>query len=469
MSNRRPPRGRRPRDEQPAPEQLSAEQAAAAEAAAAEAVAAESAAAHAAAADETAAVPVASSGSQPGRGRPRREREGFRPRGFEDVQELSDEEVERRVSVRGGAPPRAPVERPVRTARPPRREERTVARDSLLLIGLVIVGLVTVRLLLPDGPLTAVSTSSPGATLTAAGSPSAGAPSPSRTPSLITLPPGVTPTPGPPVTEAPPTVAPTPTPTLKPGETPHPTPKPTPKPTAKPTAGPPATATVLVKMHVVNNSGGDAQAGDWTMTIGGEAGSSASDNNFPGSEDGTSVTIPAGQGFQVLDDNSQAGYAKSVQGTCLLSNNSAGLTPGAEVTCTITRNDRPRVLVKTHVINDDGGSAEANAWNVTMNSANAAPPTFEGTEAGRLVIIGIDLDFQVQMSGPTGYTETDRSGNCGGLTTVDDPETTCTVTFNDDPPPPSPLGLAPIPFLPVLPVISVPLLRPRRWRTTPTG
>jgi hypothetical protein len=87
---------------------------------------------------------------KPPRGRPRR------PKGYDDEAVLSEEEVARRVDVRGGGTPRAPIERaPVRAPRTPRRPERTGARDSLLLIGLVIVGLVAVRLFLPDGPLTA--------------------------------------------------------------------------------------------------------------------------------------------------------------------------------------------------------------------------------------------------------------------------------------------------------------------------
>jgi hypothetical protein len=452
VSSRRPPRDRRPKNEQPAP-QLPLDQAAPDQAAPDQAPDAQAAA-------EAIAGPVA--GSQPGRGRPRREREGFRPRGFEDVPELSDEEVERRVGVRGGAPPRAPVERPVRTARPPRREERTVARDSLLLIGLVVVGLVTVRLLLPDGPLTAVSSSSPGTSLTAISSPGASGPGPSRTPSLITLPPGLTPSPGTVVTDGPPTEPPAPTPTLRPGQTPAPTAKPTPKPTAKPTAGP-TTAEILIKFAVVKDSGGSSAAdpSDWLIVIKGDAAPYASDNNFTATTSGTTVIIPAGMGYRIVDNNARPDFAAfPVDSDCYKVNGGGGLAPGAKVTCVITRDDKPRIKVVTTV--NGGGPSSAGDVNVTVSGGEATPASFPGESAGRDVVVGFGLTYTISMSNLADYDKSAGVGACGPQALpLDSPPQQCEFTYTYNPPAtPEPTALV-VPFLP--------LLRPRRWRTTPTG
>lgn len=401
----------------------------------------------------------------PKRPRTPRGRPGLQPKGFDDVPILSDEEVERRVGVRGGGAPQAPIERAARVPRSPRRRERSTARDSLLLIGLVIAGLVAVRVFLPDGPLTASATSSPGASLVAIDSvgpsPSAAATAALHTVvPVITLPPGS-------ATPVPPTAAPTPEPTAAPPTgTPKPrvTPRPTVKlPTAPPTPPPTAAnrATLIVVMHVVNNSGGSTPASAWKVSIGGEAGGAASKNNFAGSETGTTLTIPAGQGYRVADDASQAGYAPRLPSPECTSPTGVGLAAGATVTCTLTRNDRPHVTVVVHVT---GGSATANQWAVTVTSANASPKNFQGSEAGVEVIFGFDLSYSIATSGgPSGYAES-QDPVCSSTVGrgIDDPPAVC--TFTEDP-----TATAPASTGTVIPLLLVPLRRPRRWRPTTTG
>lgn len=397
------------------------------------------------------------SGRKPPRGRPR-------PKGFDDVPILSDEEVERRVDVRGGAAPHGPVERAPRVVRPPRRKERTVARDSLLLIGLVIVGLVAVRVLLPDGPLSPAASNSPSGTQAVVASVPPASATSSQAPTLvpvITLPPGsALPTAIVEPTAEPTTPAPTSTP--RPGTTPKPTPKVTPKPTPVPTPVPtaPNRATLIVIMDVINNSGGSTPASAWTMVLSRDAAGGASKNNFAGSESGTTLTIPAGQGYLVQDDASQAGYAPRLSSADCSRPNGVGLAAGAVVTCTITRNDRPRVRVVTHVVNDNVGTASAADWGVSVTSANATPSSFAGSESGTVVVLGFDLSYSISISGPAEYAES-TTGDCSstlGLG-VDAPATLCTFTLDD--PAPGPTGF--------IPWVVLPLLRPRRWRTTATG
>ena len=395
---------------------------------------------------------------QPPRGRPRP-----RPRGFDDVPELSDEEVERRVGVRAGAAPRVPIERTARPTRPARREERTTARDSLLLVGLVVVGLVAVRVFLPDGPMTAASTSAPSgsqAAVVTSGPTSSAAPA-TLVP-VITLPPGSAEPSASVEPSLEPTVEPTvpgPTPTLRPGETPRPTPRTTPKPTTAPTPGPTALnrATLIVVMHVVNNNGASSVASDWRMHISGEAASGASVNDFAGSESGRSVSIPAGAGYSVVDDASQAGYARYHSGDCFREPG-LGLAAGSTATCTITENDRPRLLVITDVTNDDGGTASPSDWAVTIVTQTATPKNFSGSGSGVSVILGAGLQYTVTMSGPADYDKVSTGAACSGSLGIDDPNATCTIAFDD---------VAPSPTV-LLPPLMLAALRPRRWRTIAT-
>ncbi|HET7181371.1 MAG TPA: hypothetical protein VFI15_03980 [Candidatus Limnocylindrales bacterium] len=414
---------------------------------------------------------------KPPRGRPRR------PKDVVDEAILSDAEVARRVDVRGGGTPRAPIERaPARAPRAPaRRSERTGARDSLLLIGLVIVGLVAVRLFLPDGPLTASATASPGGSQAAVATAS---PVPLETAAptggLITLPPSsfdASPSVAP-ITAPPITAPPAPTPTLKPGQTPAPTPRvtPTPKPTKTPTpthtpvptqTSGPGTATLIVEMHVINNSGGSAVSTDWTMRILGEIGLGVSTNNFPGQESGTTVTVTADKGYQVSDNNAVAGYLGDVSDPDCHPVN--GIPAGSTHTCTVIRNDKPRVSVITEVVNDDLGVAGPGDWTVSVTGANAKPSTFSGVGgSGKLVIVDANMTYTVSMDGPTGYTQTGTSGDCNTSRGINDAETSCTITFNDDPAPTVPAGVPTAVFL-FPPLLSPRRWIPRRWRSTRAG
>ena len=412
---------------------------------------------------------------------PRRPRQPPRPKGFDDVPELTPEEVERRIDVRGGGAPLAPVERPVREVRDLRRKgsRRKGARESLLLLGLAVIGLVTVRLVLPDGPLTASATNAPSGSAAAISSVVPPTLGPLQTPHLVTLPPMASPSgvpgTGVPPTDAGPTLEPVPTPTLRPGQTPRPTPVPTTKPT--PTAGPtgPNRATVIVKMVVINNSGGSASAADWDMVLTGEGGSGASPNNFPGSATGTAVSIPAGKGYRVIDDASVDGYAGRVDSAdCFRADGGGGLAAGTTVTCTITRNDRPRVRVITDVINNDGGGAKASDVNVTVSGANATPSSFSGSEVGVVVVVGFNLTYTVTQSNLGGYVKS-SSGACSGSLGVDAPIAECRFTFNDEPPPPTEPPPTDEPTEPLAPTVPLAWLFPawgaavlggrRRWTT----
>ncbi|MEJ0021851.1 MAG: ice-binding family protein [Candidatus Doudnabacteria bacterium] len=95
-----------------------------------------------------------------------------------------------------------------------------------------------------------------------------------------------------------------------------------------------------------------------------------------------------------------------------------------------------------HVINDNGGTAVASDFTMTVNGVIGTPTTFPGVESpGVLVTIQDDSFYSVIETGPSSYTAT-FSADCTG--TLSPFETkTCTVTNDDIPPtlPPS-LGAA---------------------------
>ena len=91
----------------------------------------------------------------------------------------------------------------------------------------------------------------------------------------------------------------------------------------------PATATLIVVKHVVNNNGGTKNAGDFTMQV---TGSGASPSSFPGSESGTTVTLNAGA-YSVAEV-AVANYFATFSADC-----SGTIAAGETRTCTVTNSD----------------------------------------------------------------------------------------------------------------------------------
>jgi len=99
--------------------------------------------------------------------------------------------------------------------------------------------------------------------------------------------------------------------------------------------GPSATLTVI--KHVINDSGGTAVAGDFTISIQGVTAQTGS-GEFPGEESpGTTVTVDTGN-YNVAETNGPSGYTVTYSSDC-----SGVLADGDSKTCTITNND-----VRTH-------------------------------------------------------------------------------------------------------------------------
>jgi hypothetical protein len=191
------------------------------------------------------------------------------------------------------------------------------------------------------------------------------------------------------------------------------------------------TATLTVCKHVVNNNGGHAVAGDFTITITGITATGG--NSFGGVEPPGCVTRETTVGsFDIHEAGKDAyttnGYASSFASGC------SGLIADGEIrTCTITNDDKPaHVVVIKHVIKDDGGTASAAAFSMSTHGTHATPADgFPGAESPGTKVTMDAGTFTVTESGPSGYA-TSLAGTCSGSIDIGD-NVTCTVTNDDIP------------------------------------
>ena len=198
-------------------------------------------------------------------------------------------------------------------------------------------------------------------------------------------------------------------------------------------------ATLTLVKEVVNDNGGTAEPADWTLsadgptTITGTSGSAAV----------TGATVDAGE-YALSEADGPAGYDAS-DWTCTgatLEGSTVTLANGANVTCTITNDDRSATLTLVkEVVNDNGGGAEPTDWTLTADG----PTTITGT-SGSAAVTGADVDpgdyVLSEADGPDGYTASDWTCTTaiGEVSVVDGSvpvalgeSVTCTITNDDQP------------------------------------
>ncbi len=178
---------------------------------------------------------------------------------------------------------------------------------------------------------------------------------------------------------------------------------------------------LIVIKHVINDSGGTAVASDFTLDSGG---ANDSPDDFAGAEDpGTTVTLDAGS-YNVTESG-PSGYSASFSTDC-----SGTIAVGETKTCTVTNDDvAATLIVIKHVINDNGGTAVASDFTLDAGGADDTPDNFAGEEAPGTVVSLDAGSYNVEESGPSGYTAS-FSADCSGTIAVGETKT-CTVT-NDD-------------------------------------
>jgi hypothetical protein len=186
---------------------------------------------------------------------------------------------------------------------------------------------------------------------------------------------------------------------------------------------------LTIVKHVVNNSGGSALAGAWTMNV---ANGPTVVAPFAGSEAGITKEVLPGT-YNISESNGPNGYALTYSDNC--PGGVISIALGESKTCTLTNDDQPgQLIVIKHVVNNSGGSAAAANW--TMNVGGPTQLSFPGAEspginnpvsAGNYVI--------GESGGPAGYTLS-FSGDCnsqGQVSIALGQTRTCTLTNDDQP------------------------------------
>ena len=178
----------------------------------------------------------------------------------------------------------------------------------------------------------------------------------------------------------------------------------------------------LVK-QVVNDNGGSAVASNFTLTASGPTSISG-----PG---GVSSGASFSAGTYALSETAVPGYtAGSWSCTGTGTQNGASITLGLaqSATCTITNNDQPATLiVKKVVVNDNGGTKQAQNFSFQVNGGSAQPFQADG-QNDLTVNAGT---YNVVEPAVAGYATT--YDNCSGVVIAPGGTATCTVTNNDIP------------------------------------
>ena len=210
---------------------------------------------------------------------------------------------------------------------------------------------------------------------------------------------------------------------------------------------------------VINNNGGTALPGQFTLIATGTDG-----NNVSGP-----APVTSGEGLKadtfVLSESGPAGYAAGAW-SCdtttpqlpgfVQDGSSLTLGLGEDVTCTIVNNDIAPILhLRKVVVNDNGGTATVADFTLTAtgtagNSVSGVSPVDSG--AGLLADT-----WTLSEAGPAGYTAS--AWTCVGGTQLGTTvsvavggEATCTITNNDNP-----VIAPPVIAPPVAPVVAPPV------------
>jgi hypothetical protein len=188
-----------------------------------------------------------------------------------------------------------------------------------------------------------------------------------------------------------------------------------------------APSLTLVKV-VVNDNGGTAVESAWTLTAAGPTG-------FSGAGPSVSNGASFDAGSYDLSESGPAGYSASAW-VCVGGTQDDGDTItvglGESATCTITNNDiAPQLIVIKHVVNDSGGTNEADDFTMTVDDPDTDPPSFDGAEAPGTTVTVDPGNYVVYEDGLSGYVASFSAG-CAGSIGIGETKT-CTITNDDQP------------------------------------
>ena len=182
----------------------------------------------------------------------------------------------------------------------------------------------------------------------------------------------------------------------------------------------PAKLTII--KNVVNDNDGSNIPSDFIMVVNAN---NPSDNNFPGTSTGKTITIDVGP--YSVSETGPKNYTASFSPEC-----SGIATPNAVLTCTITNDDNPpetaSLKIIKNVVNDDSGTNIPSDFTMVVSAKNPSNNNFPGTLTGETITIDVGA-YSVSETGPGGYTAS-FSTECSGIATPN-ALLTCTIT-NDD-------------------------------------
>jgi len=184
--------------------------------------------------------------------------------------------------------------------------------------------------------------------------------------------------------------------------------------------------TLTVYKQVINGYDGQATPSEFTISV-----SNDTPSSFPGSDQGTQVSIPAGSSYSVSETGGPIGYSANIPESC-----SGTMAPSGDVTCTITNTqldphaDQGTITVVKNVINDNGGTATTADFPLYINQTSVSNGQSNYFDEGNHVI---SEDMNVLGYENTGTVCVDGNVTTQGSSVHLDAghAITCTVT-NDD-------------------------------------
>ncbi len=187
-----------------------------------------------------------------------------------------------------------------------------------------------------------------------------------------------------------------------------------------PAASPIFYGTITVVTHVINDSGGVKQAGDFTMSAPG-----GTPNSFAGSESGVFVYVNPGS-YSVTEAG-MSGYRQSASAGC------AGTVLSAQnKVCTFINDDMPtsaKLTVIANFTNDNGGTKQPSDASLTLDGVSVVSGQTVTLTPGTHTASGAAL---------AGYSASPWGYNCAGngsITLAAGDNKTCIINYDDDPPP----------------------------------
>jgi hypothetical protein len=196
------------------------------------------------------------------------------------------------------------------------------------------------------------------------------------------------------------------------------------------------TGTLTVIKHVVNDDGGSAGAGAWSIHVK-NGGSEVTGSPQNGSETGTQYTLNAGT-YDLSETGGPSGYGfDGFSGDCS-GTGSVTLGAGESKTCTLTNNDIPARLKLVKIVDaDDGGGAGPGDFTLSATGTSGSFSSTTDTPIFHNVTPGVV--YTLSETGPAGYSG--GSWNCVGATvngsTITVPlgtDVTCTISNTDNAP-----------------------------------